>query len=161
MGKRRTWVILSIILLQFVEPSAGYLLCSHACHTASSELRVGVDPGWIVVTLEGGKGTLRSFVRAELQKVSRDISWLEPNAQQHTLIAVSGMILITFSPLPVGRVSSASTARIARRNKGRKVLIFVVVQSAMCFAYLQKRCETRQPSTGHGQHRLLACQPCG
>lgn len=95
-----------MILLQPIEPGARHSLCSHACHTASSELRVGIDPGWVVVTFKGGEGAFCSFVRAELETVSWDVPWFGTSMQQqHTLIAVSGIILITFNPLPVGEVS--------------------------------------------------------
>lgn len=96
-----------MISLQFVKSSAMHSLCSHACHTAGSKLRVRVDPGWIIVTFKGGKSALRSFVRPKLETVSLKSNLPVKSVKKHTLIAVSGMILITLSPLPAGSVSSA------------------------------------------------------
>lgn len=69
------------------------------------------------MTFEGGESALRSFVRAKLETVSFNSYCAGKSMKEYTLIAVSGMILITFSPLPVGGVSSASTAQIGLGRK--------------------------------------------
>lgn len=52
-----------------------------------------------------GKGTLHEFVGSELEFKGQRLTLPSCRSGPYTLIAVSGIILMTFSPLPVHGVS--------------------------------------------------------